>query len=114
MPRSLAGCTAKRRPAARTWCSGTRTSASSNRRQAGIGYVSTSSTPISELPARLGDIDLVLEATGAAAVIAPAMSILGRNGVCVLASVTEAGRNGEIDLGAWNRQMVLGNRLIFG
>ncbi|PYQ01043.1 MAG: glucose dehydrogenase [Acidobacteria bacterium] len=83
-------------------------------REAGIGYVSTSSTPISELPARLGDIDLVLEATGAAAVIAPAMSILGRNGVCVLASVTEAGRNGEIDLGAWNRQMVLGNRLIFG
>jgi glucose 1-dehydrogenase len=83
-------------------------------REAGIGYVSTSRTPIADLPARLGDIDLVLEATGAAAVIAPAMSILGRDGVCVLASVTEIGRNWEIDLGAWNRQMVLGNRLIFG
>jgi glucose 1-dehydrogenase len=82
--------------------------------EAGIGYVSTSSTPIADLPARLGDIDLVLEATGAAAVIAPAMSILGRDGVCVLASVTDAGRNWEIDLGAWNLQMVLGNRLIFG
>jgi len=83
-------------------------------REAGIGYVSTSRTPIAELPARLGGIDLVLEATGAAAVIAPAMSILGRDGVCVLASVTEVGRHWELDLGAWNRQMVLGNRLIFG
>ena len=83
-------------------------------REAGIRYVGTSQTPIQELPRRLGAIDLVLEATGAAAVIAPAMSILGRDGVCVLASVTEVGRPWEIDLGAWNRQMVLGNRLIFG
>jgi len=83
-------------------------------REAGIRYLGTSQTPIQELPRRLGAIDLVLEATGAAAVIAPAMSILGRDGVCVLASVTEVGRPWEIDLGAWNRQMVLGNRLIFG
>jgi threonine dehydrogenase-like Zn-dependent dehydrogenase len=83
-------------------------------REAGIGYVSTASTPIEELPGRLGAIDLVLEATGAASVIAPALGILGRNGVCVLASVTRAGRQWEMDLGAWNRQMVLGNRLVFG
>ena len=83
-------------------------------RDAGIGYVSTAGTPIDDLPRRLGGIDLVLEATGAAAVIAPAMSILGRNGVCVLASVTEIGRKREMDLGAWNREMVLGNRLVVG
>jgi threonine dehydrogenase-like Zn-dependent dehydrogenase len=83
-------------------------------REAGIAYVSTAGTPIEELPHRLGPIDLVLEATGAAAVIAPAMSILGRDGVCVLASVTEVGRKWEIDLGTWNREMVLGNRLVFG
>ena len=40
--------------------------------------------------------------------------VFGRDGVCVLASVSEVGRQGEIDLGAWNRQMVLGNRLVFG
>jgi len=83
-------------------------------REAGIAYVSTTRTPIEDLPRRLGGIDLVFEATGAAAVVAPAMSILGRDGVCVLASVTEVGRKWEIDLGTWNREMVLGNRLVFG
>jgi threonine dehydrogenase-like Zn-dependent dehydrogenase len=83
-------------------------------REAGIRYLSTTSAPVADLPRRLGPIDIVLEATGAAAVIAPAISILGRNGVCVLASVTEVGRKWEIDLGAWNREMVLGNRLVFG
>ena len=83
-------------------------------RDAGVGYVSTAGTPIEDLPRRLGAIDLVLEATGAAGVVGPAMRVLGRNGVCVLASVTEVGRGWEIDLGAWNREMVLGNRLIFG
>jgi glucose 1-dehydrogenase len=83
-------------------------------REAGIGYVSTAGAPIADLPGRLGRIDLVFEATGAAAVLAPAMGILGRDGVCVLASVTEVGREWAIDLGAWNRQMVLGNRLVFG
>jgi threonine dehydrogenase-like Zn-dependent dehydrogenase len=82
--------------------------------EAGIRYLSTTSAPIADLPRRLGSIDIVLEATGAAAVIAPALSILGRDAVCVLASVTEVGRQWEIDLGAWNRQMVLGNRLVFG
>jgi threonine dehydrogenase-like Zn-dependent dehydrogenase len=80
----------------------------------GIGYVSTTGTAIEELPEHLGGIDLVLEATGAAAVIAPAMSILGRDGVCIFASVTDVGRKWEIDLGTWNREMVLGNRLVFG
>jgi threonine dehydrogenase-like Zn-dependent dehydrogenase len=83
-------------------------------REAGIGYVSTTSTPVEDLPRRLGAIDLVLEATGSASLIAPALGILGRDGVCVLASVTEVGRKWEMDLGAWNRQMVLGNRLVFG
>jgi glucose 1-dehydrogenase len=83
-------------------------------REAGIRYLSTTSAPIADLPRQLGAIDIVLEATGAAAVIAPALNIVGRDGVCVLASVTEAGRQWEIDLGAWNRQMVLGNRLVFG
>jgi threonine dehydrogenase-like Zn-dependent dehydrogenase len=83
-------------------------------KEAGIHYLSTTRTPVADLPRRLGAIDIVLEATGAAAVIAPAIGILGRNGVCVLASVTEVGRKWEIDLGAWNREMVLGNRLVFG
>jgi threonine dehydrogenase-like Zn-dependent dehydrogenase len=83
-------------------------------RDAGIRYMSTTVTAVEDLPRRLGDIDLVFEATGAAPLIAPAMSILGRDGVCILASVTEVGRKTEMDLGVWNRLMVLGNRLVFG
>jgi threonine dehydrogenase-like Zn-dependent dehydrogenase len=83
-------------------------------RDAGMRYVSSRTTPIQDLPTKLGRIDLVFEATGAVPVIAPAMSILGVNGVCVLSSVTEAGKKAEIDVGAWNRDMVLGNRLVLG
>lgn len=83
-------------------------------RDAGIRYMRTTVTAVEDLPRRLGNIDLVFEATGAASLIAPAMSILGRNGVCILASVTEVGRKTEMDLGAWNRLMVLGNRVVFG
>lgn len=83
-------------------------------RDAGIRYMSTTVTAVEDLPRRLGDIDLVFEATGAAPLVAPAMSILGLNGVCILASVTEDGGKTELDLGAWNRLMVLGNRLVFG
>ena len=76
--------------------------------------MSTTVTRIDDLPQRLGAPDIVFEATGAATAIGSAMSILGLDGVCILASVTEAGHAAPMDLGAWNRQMVLGNRLVFG
>jgi glucose 1-dehydrogenase len=42
------------------------------------------------------------------------MSILGPNGVCVLASVTAGHRALPVDVAAWNQEMVLGNHVVFG
>jgi threonine dehydrogenase-like Zn-dependent dehydrogenase len=83
-------------------------------KEAGIRYMSTAATPIETLPSKLGPIDLVFEATGATPVVFPAMRILGPNGVCILSSVTGGSKKIEVDLATWNREMVLGNRLIFG
>jgi threonine dehydrogenase-like Zn-dependent dehydrogenase len=83
-------------------------------REAGVGYVCTGGTPVGDLGQRLGRIDVVFEATGAAAVVFPAMRILGPDGVCILSSVTGGGGKVEVDLATWNREMVLGNRVVFG
>ena len=83
-------------------------------REAGIAYVSAAHTPIASLAAKLGPIDVVFEATGATAVVAPAMQILGPDGICILSSVTGGEKKVQIDLATWNREMVLGNRLVFG
>jgi threonine dehydrogenase-like Zn-dependent dehydrogenase len=42
------------------------------------------------------------------------MRILGPDGICILSSVTGGEKKVEVDLATWNRDMVLGNRLIFG
>lgn len=83
-------------------------------RDAGIRYLSTTGTPVETLSQRIGRIDVVFEATGAAALVVPSMRILGPNGVCVLASVTPDERRMEVDVAGWNREMVLGNRAAFG
>jgi len=82
--------------------------------KAGIRYYCAASTPIESLPSQVGPIDLVFEATGATAVVFPAIRILARNGVCILSSVTSGESRVPIDLATWNREMVLGNRLILG
>jgi glucose 1-dehydrogenase len=83
-------------------------------REAGVHYVSSASVPLAELPRRTGPIDIVFEATGATAVVFPAMCMLGPDGVCILSSVTGGSKGIEVDLAAWNREMVLGNRVVFG
>lgn len=82
-------------------------------RELEIHYACTVATPIDALASQVGGIDLVFEATGATSVVLSAMRALGPNGVCILSSVTPS-RTVEADLGAWNREMVLGNRLAFG
>ena len=83
-------------------------------REAGIHYVSTAEIPLSELPHRLGRIDIVFEATGATGVVFPAMCLLGPDGVCILSSVTGGSKSITVDLATWNRDMVLGNHVVFG
>ena len=83
-------------------------------REAGIHYASTASTPLADLPRKTGPVDIVFEATGATTVVFPAMRLLGPDGVCILSSVTGGSTTIEVDLATWNREMVLGNRLVFG
>jgi glucose 1-dehydrogenase len=83
-------------------------------REAGIRYFSTALGAVEELPAQVGRVDVVFEATGATAAVVPAMNLLGPNGVCVLSSVTAGHRALPVDVAAWNQDMVLGNRVVFG
>lgn len=81
---------------------------------AAIRYVSTAVSPLEEVATLLGPIDLVFEATGAPAVVFAAMRLLGPDGICILSSLTSPGRRIEVDVSAWNRDMVLGNRIVMG
>jgi glucose 1-dehydrogenase len=77
-------------------------------------YVSSLSTPLTALAERVGTIDLIYEATGAARVAFRALEILGVNGVFVFTGVP--GRKGPIELDAelLMRDLVLKNQLVFG
>jgi threonine dehydrogenase-like Zn-dependent dehydrogenase len=81
---------------------------------AGIHYVSTSETPLTDLGRTLGPMDVVFEATGAPEVVFPATRLLERNGVCILSSVTLGEKPLTVDAAAWNQHMMLGDRLVFG
>jgi threonine dehydrogenase-like Zn-dependent dehydrogenase len=83
-------------------------------REAGIDYRSTAAVPLAEMPKATGPIDIVFEATGATSVVVPAMRMLGLDGVCILSSVTGGSESLSVDVAAWNREMVLGNRVAFG
>lgn len=80
----------------------------------GARYVSSAGTSPADLAARVGNVDLVYEATGAAGVAFHALSILGINGVFVITGVP--GRRGPISLDAAviMRDLVLKNQLVFG
>ncbi len=80
----------------------------------GARYASAATTPLPELAERVGNLDLVYEATGAAAVAFRALSAIGVNGVFVFTGVP--GRRGPIELDAESimRDLVLKNQLVFG
>lgn len=80
----------------------------------GARYVSAAGTTIAGMAARVGNIDLVYEATGAASVAFRALAAIGVNGVFVFTGVP--GRKGPIELDAdpIMRDLVLENQLVFG
>lgn len=61
-----------------------------------------------------GPFDLIFEATGYAPNVFDAMSILGKNGVLILSSVTGGGRTIEIPADKINLGFVLGNKVVVG
>lgn len=58
--------------------------------------------------------DVTIECTGVASVIAETMTHLASGGILCLAGVSSHGEQPPLDLGAWNRNMVLQNNVIFG
>ena len=58
--------------------------------------------------------DIVLECTGAPAVVLAVMQTSGRNGVVCLTGLSSGGRTLDLDAGGLNRSMVLENDVVFG
>jgi threonine dehydrogenase-like Zn-dependent dehydrogenase len=79
----------------------------------GATYVDSRETPVPEVPAAHEPMDLVYEATGHAPHALEAVRALAPNGVAALLGVPEDHRE-EVDIGAWHREVVLGNRAVVG
>ena len=67
---------------------------------------------ISELSANLKP-DIIMECTGAAAIVGEVLARTAPSGMVCLLSVTAPGHKIEVDIGALNRTMVLDNDVIF-
>lgn len=80
----------------------------------GAGYAATSVTPLATLAARSKRIDVVIEATGNAAVAFECLQLVGANGAVILTSVTGAMRSLEVPADVINKKLVLDNVLVLG
>lgn len=80
----------------------------------GAKYVSSTSTPFTALAKRVGNIDLIYEATGAASVSFEALEVLGVNGVFVFTGVPGRKAPIEVDADLIMQNLVLKNQLVFG
>jgi threonine dehydrogenase-like Zn-dependent dehydrogenase len=81
---------------------------------AGAEYVSTRHESLDALAKRLGNIDIVIESTGATGLALDAMTMLKRDGVLALLSVTSTGETSEVDAGLLNNGLVAGNNVVVG
>ncbi len=80
--------------------------------RAGVAYRATSVTPLEEIAA--GQVDLAIEATGSAAVAFSLVERIGANGVLALTSVSGGDDTAVLPIARINREIVLGNKLVFG
>ncbi len=80
----------------------------------GAAYVDAETTTIEQLANRVGTIDLVYEATGAARVSFQMMEVLGANGVFVFTGVPGRKAPIELDADLIMRNLVLSNQVVFG
>jgi threonine dehydrogenase-like Zn-dependent dehydrogenase len=65
-------------------------------------------------PTAAGEVDIVVEATGAPPVVAQALRGTTRNGIVCLTGVSSGGRPLDFDIGGLNRDLVLENDVVFG
>ncbi len=80
----------------------------------GANYVSTEVESLQALHQRLGNIDLILESTGASILAFDAMTMLGANGVLALLSLTGGNGTAEVPTARINTGLVAGNKVVVG
>ena len=80
----------------------------------GANYLDGNESPVVSLPDKIGNLDLIMEATGNSTVAFQAMSALGINGVLCLMGVSTGQKPLEVNASCLNMRMVLGNKMVFG
>ncbi|MCA1840938.1 MAG: glucose 1-dehydrogenase [Actinobacteria bacterium] len=80
----------------------------------GAHYVKGDEEPLSALCARVGGIDLIVEATAVAQIVFDAIDAIGPNGVVCLTGVSAGSRSLQIPADKLNLEMVLDNKVVFG
>jgi glucose 1-dehydrogenase len=80
----------------------------------GIGYACASRASLEQVGARLGNVDVLFEATGAPPVTFQALAALGHNGVLVLLGLPGRPSALEVDAAALVRTLVLRNQVVIG
>lgn len=83
-------------------------------KSAGIGYFSSQEDSLQFVGEQLGNIDVILEATGSSQLSFDLMPLLGTNGVFVLTGVPGAKRIISLDADTLMRNIVLKNQVILG
>lgn len=77
-------------------------------------YISSSDVSIEAMSSRIGNIDVVYEATGASKLAFEVAQALGRNAVFVFTGVPGRKQRVEINTGELMRDLVLKNQVLFG
>jgi len=82
--------------------------------ETGAEYISTQDVPVDVLGEELGNIDLIIEATGSSNVVFKAISALGKNGVMAVTGIPSGNKTFTIDGDRLNNKLVFDNNVIFG
>jgi len=80
----------------------------------GAAYVCSEVVSVERLAERIGNIDLVYEATGASRLSFEVMKVLGTNGVFIFTGVPGRKTPIELDTDLIMRNLVLKNQVVFG
>ncbi len=80
----------------------------------GCRYLSSTDTSLEQLAARVGNIDLIYEATGASQLSFQALAVLGVNGVFIFTGVPGRKAPIQVDADLLMRNLVLENQLVYG
>jgi glucose 1-dehydrogenase len=80
----------------------------------GARYIESATLPVAQLGKRVGNVDLILEATGAAGLAFAAMPAIGMNGIMIYTGVPGGKREVTLDAERIMRDMVLDNQLLYG